>query len=358
MVVGLLCSGCVSLTRWTADINSRATRAQSYQRRLSRWLHNPRLNTARLYSQLIKQALSRWESPLIVLILDTSLLWNHYCLVRLSVQYKGRAIPVTGWVLKHNSSSIAFEVYQGLLRRAECALPMGVQVRFLADRGFADTRLMRYLTNELGWHYRIRLKEDCWLIRHGHRASQLKDFHLGAGEALFLKNVRIPKTALYGLVHLALAHDPVSGEHWYLVTDEPPTLQTFREYAERFDIEEEFLDEKSNGFDLEGSSLRSSIALSRLCFVLALATLFLTVQGERVVASGSRRQVDCHWHRGSSYFRIGWDWIRGVLHKGRPLFSGFHLHGTPDRQPARASRKQLEKQYERTFTVRSYCYAS
>jgi hypothetical protein len=47
MLLGLLCSGCVSLTRWTAYINSRATRAQSYQRRLSRWLHNPRLTIRR-----------------------------------------------------------------------------------------------------------------------------------------------------------------------------------------------------------------------------------------------------------------------------------------------------------------------
>jgi len=57
-----------------------------------------------------------------------------------------------------------------------------------------------------------------------------------------------------------------------LVTNRP--LQTFREYGERFDIESEFLDEKSNGFQLEQSLVRSPIALSRLCLVLAIATLF------------------------------------------------------------------------------------
>ncbi len=36
------------------------------------------------------------------------------------------------------------------------------------------------------------------------------------------------------------ARDPLSGELWYIVSDEPTTLQTFAEYAERFDIEEEF----------------------------------------------------------------------------------------------------------------------
>ncbi|MDZ4876908.1 MAG: hypothetical protein CLLPBCKN_006726 [Chroococcidiopsis cubana SAG 39.79] len=59
--------------------------------------------------------------------------------------------------------------------------------------------------------------------------------------------VKITKTIPYGLVNLALARDPVTNELWHIVSDEPTSLQTFREYGERFDIEEEFLDEKSNG---------------------------------------------------------------------------------------------------------------
>ncbi len=48
------------------------------------------------------------------------------------------------------------------------------------------------------------------------------------------------------------------------------------EYADRFNIEEEFLDEKSNGFQLEKSEIRSVMALSRLCLVVAVAALWLT----------------------------------------------------------------------------------
>ncbi|AUB42033.1 IS4 transposase [Nostoc flagelliforme CCNUN1] len=95
-------------------------------------------------------------------------------------------------------------------------------------------------------------------------------------------------------MNLALARDSVSNELWYIVSDEPTSLQTFREYGERFDIEEEFLDEKSNGFQLEKSLIRSPIALSRLCLVMAITTLFLTAQGQEVVKTGQRRLVDCH----------------------------------------------------------------
>jgi len=140
-----------------------------------------------------------------------------------------------------------------------------------------------------------------------------RDFHLGRGEALLLQNVRIHKTDSSGPVNLALACEGVSGELWYIVSNEPTTLQTFREYGLRFDIEESFLDDKSNGFELESSEIRNAPALSRLCWVLAprgsgaggIATLDLTAQGTEVVTQGKRRFVDPHWFRGSSYFKIG-----------------------------------------------------
>jgi hypothetical protein len=80
--------------------------------------------------------------------------------VRLSIIYRGRAVPLVWLVLAHASSSIAFAEYQPLLKRAAGLLPMKVKVVLLADRGFADTELMRYLRDELSWHMRIRLKES------------------------------------------------------------------------------------------------------------------------------------------------------------------------------------------------------
>ena len=61
---------------------------------------------------------------------------------------------------------------------------------------------------------------------------------------------------------------------------------------------------------LESSEIRNAPALSRLCLVLALATLYLTAQGTEVVAQGKRRLVDPHWFRGSSYLKIGWNWVK------------------------------------------------
>ena len=116
--------------------------------------------------------------------------------------------------------------------------------------------------------------------------------------------------ATTGEVHLAMARDPLSGQFWAVLSSLPVTLQTLRKYGLRFDIEESFLDDTSNGFVLESSFIRSAQVLSRLLLVLAVAALFLTLQGTAVVEAGIRRQVDPHWQRGMSYLKLGWKWVK------------------------------------------------
>ena len=126
MVIGLIHSESVNLTKWARYVQSRANFAQSKQRRFSRWLHNPRINVHRLYSPLIQFALSGWESDEIYLSLDTSMLWNRYCLIRVAVVYRGRAVPVAWRVIEHSSSSVKIAAYKGLLKRVAQLMPKGL----------------------------------------------------------------------------------------------------------------------------------------------------------------------------------------------------------------------------------------
>jgi hypothetical protein len=94
MMVGLMHSELISLTSWAPYVQSRAVYAQSTVRRFARWLSNQRIESSSLYGPLIAQALADWREQVLYLALDTSLLWNIYCLVRLAVIYRGRAIPL------------------------------------------------------------------------------------------------------------------------------------------------------------------------------------------------------------------------------------------------------------------------
>lgn len=96
MVAALIQRGEVSLTRWLPYLPCRGYQAQSKQRRVSRWLHNSRINVHRLYKPLIQAALSTWDEDCLYLSLDTSMDWDEDCLVRLAVVYQGRALPVCG----------------------------------------------------------------------------------------------------------------------------------------------------------------------------------------------------------------------------------------------------------------------
>ena len=174
-------------------------------------------------------------------------------------------------------------------------MPDGVSIVLLADRGFADGKLMKYLQQSLDWHFRIRIKRSFQFQLAG-QWLKVSSVRLPPGQAYFTPAVSVGKTKPYAKVYLAFAHDKQSDEDWMIVSDEPTTLQTFAQYHLRFQVEESFLDLKSNGFNLEASRLREKFALSQLCGVIALTMLFLVLQGV---------QVDAHWKRGMSYLKIG-----------------------------------------------------
>ena len=349
MMVGLITTGRIALTDWTPMVVSRAQMAQSTVRRFRRWLDNDRIVVHDLYGPLIQQALAEWGEHVLYLALDTSMLWNKYCIVRISVVYRGRAVPLVWQVLEHGSSSVSYDSYKDLLDRAALLIPAYCPVVFLADRGFADIGLMRHL-NTLGWHWRIRIKSNFWIYRRNHHRCQPSSLGLRPGQALFWHHVWVT-AQLFGPVHVALARLESGNEYWYVLSDQVTDVHTFDEYGRRFNIEENFLDDKSNGFQLEASLIRSATALNRLCFVLAMTTLFLVAQGVEAVDQDKRRWVDPHWQRGSSYLKIGWAWVRKAMAHCWPLSTSLRLPGVPDPEPVYASFKQLLRQRGPCFSV-------
>jgi len=348
MMVGLIHSSSISLGAWAPFVISRARYSQSTVRRFRRWLDNDNIEVHALYGPLIQQALIGWVDKTLYIALDTSMLWNTYCMVRLSVIYRGRAVPLVWCVLEHGSATVAYDVYKALLDKANTLMPFACKVVLLADRGFADTELMGHL-KRLGWHFRLRIKSNFWIYCPGHGGFQVRNIALACGQAQFWHGVCVT-TKRFGSVHLAVARPLASDEYWYVISDEPTDVQSLEEYGLRFDIEENFLDDKSNGFQLESSLIRSSEALERLCFVLAMTTLYLVSLGTDVVQQGKRRLVDPHWFRGLSYLKIGWKWVSYALSRGYALISSVYLSSACDPEPAMASKKREQlRQYRFAF---------
>ncbi|MCT0223621.1 hypothetical protein [Synechococcus sp. CS-1328] len=89
-----------------------------------------RIDVEVLYSPLVLWAIQPWQKPLhtLHLALDTTVLWNRFCVVMVSVVCHGRAIPLLWRTLEHPSASVSAEVVIALLERANLVLarPVGI----------------------------------------------------------------------------------------------------------------------------------------------------------------------------------------------------------------------------------------
>ncbi len=357
MINSLICSGKINLSEWESYVPSRATKAQSVERRWQRLIRNPRIRVKSLYIPLLMGAIKNWKFQRLYLALDTTMLWNRFCIIHLSIVCGGRAVPFLWKVLEHKSSTVAFEEYKLILRLAQRLLSGYSNIMLLADRGFGNHELVNWLQNS-SWHYCLRL--PCDVTLHGARKHpiELKYLYPAKSEAVFYRHVGL---WLDGKLRCNIVLANVKGvkEPWAVITDEEPSLQTLWQYALRFRIEELFLDSKSGAFQLEESKIRNCKSLERLYLVVALALLFATAHGMAVQLNGLRQKVDPHWKRGLSYLKIGLRWLRGVLHKGRDLLSPLTL-SYQDTPPCFASKKAKKQYYDaiwfsRIHEVKCFC---
>jgi hypothetical protein len=344
MVSALLGSQTVNLAQWGVFVQSRATQEASHQRRWRRFVQNERVEAENIYVPLVLQAISGWKKKRIYLVLDTTVLWNQFCLISLAMVTGGRAVPFLWLALEHSSASVAWGKYQPLLEKARQYLQDFEDVMLLADRGFANQDLLGWLPST-AWHWAIRLPSDTQIrgVRCRGFSYAIEKLYPPKREAVFYEKVSLWQEGSLK-ANLALASVPGTQENWAIITDEPLSLEVFWQYGLRFRTEHLFLDSKSGVFQWESSSIRSAERLGCLYLVIAIAILFGTLTGMAVEQRGMRRQVDAHLRRGLSYLKIGVRWLRAVVHQSKPFVFCQKLLNI-DPLPCFACRKAEERYY-------------
>ena len=354
MIVGLIEEMEVALPAWAPYVRSRATQSASTVRRFSRWLRNPRIEPMAIWKGYVKAILAWVGEGRLYLALDTTLLWGKFCWIRIGLIYRGRALPLVWMVISHPSTRVAFSVYEEVIRTAAEMIGPEREVVLLADRGFCDIALFELL-QDLGWHWRIRIKNSFLVYKQGRGWRQVRRFTPAPGTAVFWHHVYVGHKR-FGPVHLAVGHPLHKREFWYVLSDEPTDERTFETYGLRTDLEELIRDDKSGGYRVEESMIRDAAMLDRLMLVLAATTWVLVNQGVAVVQEGKRRLVDPHWYRGISYFRLGRRYLLRALALGLQVVRHWHLPLGPDPEPAIASRRQWQQSKRKQFTKFSYAY--
>ena len=307
-----------------------------------------------LYGPLVLWAIQHWQKPgqALVLALDTTVLWNRFCVVVLSVVCHGRAIPLLWQTFEHPSASVSAEVVITLLERADRLLTGFGAITVLADRAFPSAELLRWLEGRDRWSYVMRLRADTWI--NGTAAPlgcEVRRLRLARGHCRGFRDVQLWGDGCQR-ANLVLAR-PIgikASEPWYLVSNRDPSLDLVWAYGQRFCCEQLFRDQKSGIFQLERSRLRDPSRIDRLLLVVAIAVLISSLQGYAVSLSGQRHRVDPHWKRGLSFARIGLHWLQqSVITAGRALLAWLPIPRQP-LEPCIPSRGVHKRQNEPWFT--------
>jgi hypothetical protein len=199
--------------------------------------------------------------------------------------------------------------YQALVRLAD-ALPAGIKVCIVADRGFGDQKLYRVLTEELKFDYVIRFRGNITVTAADGEVRTAAAWVGTGGRARVLRGALVTAER-YEVGTVLCVQEKDMKQAWCLATNS--TAATARAlmtlYGKRWGIECGFRDTKDLCFGMGMGSIRVSTPgrRDRLWLLSALAIALLTLLGAAGEALGYDRYLKSNTakHRTHSLFRQG-----------------------------------------------------
>ena len=226
----------------------------------------------------------------------------------------GRAQPLL-WltVYKAELTGRRNEFEDLCLARLKEALPEGVRVTILADRGFADVRLMEFL-RELGFDYVIRFRGDTFVAAADGETRKAAQWVGAGGRARKLTGAKLTREG-FEVGACVCVHAKGMKEAWHLAASDGAKSATaiIGLYAKRWTIEPSFRDTKDLRFGMGMAELRIADPMrrDRLLFLNALAILLLTLLGAAGESLGMDKDLRTSTtkRRTHSLFRQGCMWF-------------------------------------------------
>jgi hypothetical protein len=316
IVAAILESESACLAHWIPYLSHRDCQARSHMERLSYFMHNPSISDEVLYVPLLRQFLQEWTGQELILVMDTSMFWDTYCLIEVCVAWGGRSITLAQKVIEHGSATVGFEQYLPVLAAAKSRLPAGSQPTLLADRGFEHGELMRWLTKQQ-WNWGIRVKSNLQITFSNGKTQSLSELFPPKDQAYLFPEVKV-----LGDVECNLATANCRGVKapWAVLTNTPISLQTFKLYGKRFGgVEPRFKDYKSGTFDILRSKIRDAQALSNLLMMIEIAEVLAIRLGLIMIETRQRSKIDWHGDRGLSLLQLGIRTVKSLCHQALPI---------------------------------------
>ena len=100
MLAAILQSGSACLGQWLPYLSHRDCQARAHLERLSYFLHNQQIQAERFYEPMLRYVLAAFARETVLLTLDTSMLWDQFCLIAVCFVWGGRSLTLAQVVLE------------------------------------------------------------------------------------------------------------------------------------------------------------------------------------------------------------------------------------------------------------------
>ena len=268
---------------------------EAASRRLTRWLHNPRLEPqtqARAHAHAVVAQLPLAGSVRIALDWTTE---DRQHLLVASLLVGRRAVPLyweayTTAELKGRQRVLEHAFVEGLFTQLLCGLSRE-RVLLTADRGFCEGKLLARLEAlRVPFVFRLPAQVTIFQDQQWHKLGNLTMRSATRRRALGQLWVMRTQPQRYWVAQARARNKKGRWEYWHLVSNRPLTAFTMaHEYARRFGCEEGFRDAKRTlGF--ASARIAEIEAWARMFALVAAALLILTHLGTQLLRHPQRAQ--------------------------------------------------------------------
>jgi hypothetical protein len=293
-----------------ALISTRYPSVKALEKRLGRFLHNPRISDELLTQRWIGWIVRTFASPHWVVLVDETKLSDRLATMMVGLAYGQRAIPLLWRCYSPDAYPAEGQVklIGELLTRLRLLVPLEIQFTVQADRGIGTSPDLIRVLDSLKIFYLLRVQGHTRIRLGNGRVHTLTQL-VQPGQT-WCGRAEVFKKAGWMRLYVRLLWQPGQRGPWCLVSN--CFWHRPHDYALRAWHEHSFRDLKSFGFHWDLSHVWHPPPAQRLLLVLAIAYTWVLSQSALHVPDeplSPSRSAPRH-----SLFRRGLRWLRHQLH--------------------------------------------
>jgi Transposase DDE domain len=310
--------------------------ASSIERRLERFLSNPRIDTHETWDDFLSAVMPFFRQGSMRLVIDLTSYKEHAQVIYLGLMQHSRVLPLV-WKVMPGQTKWDQGLWECIEQLCERLVPHlgSTDCTLIGDSAFGCFPMVS-LCQKYHWHYVFRICAQHTCQRRSAHGS------LGASQPV-ADLVSRPGKHFYGSVrlwqedaidtHLSAYWDPKEEEALLVISDRTAGPKRLEEYRLRWKVEATFQDLKSRGWDWEESHVRRLDRVDRMLLVMFVMLWWLTRLAACCMHNGHRARYDRADRRDKSLLRLGrLYWLDVLRHEVRPCNRQKYLvfQGSPE----------------------------